>query len=779
MKRAIRTLLIPLFAMTFADRVTAYQPHVSIWGLSGSESQGQVEAFFPVSAPQNKLFYTAIQGGLGNDNAWYTGLGTGYRMLVNDAHLYGGYFFVDRNVSSQSNTYWVLSPGLETFTSNWESRFNFYIPVGKQRNLTGTLPTAQDACSLVVFKNHQQFSHHFSIFEEVGPGADAEAGYTFNRLHNTELHAGVYYFTLNNVSNIKGVEARMETPFNSHLAFAFETSYDNYQHATVVAGLRFNLDGIPPHASPALTPMQSHMVAPIPRNLGSLHTGSGIPVVKGKHDDGLFLDRDNIYFFTSQGGSTFVNAGESGTFENPLNSDQFTQSIVNQLGNNANLYFNSGTYTIVGTGTAPNAQINLLNGQALFGRTSDFTCAADGSIRPLLLGQINLAQGNNRLDSIRLLNSATDNSGAGSTVRALNIQNASNIVIFNSDIQAIADETTSLGGGQNNSASAIYANNSQVVILDSTISARALITGDNDGLNFATGIGGNTNVISENFTGNNFVIENSTITGFTSISGDNTFMNFAAGIGGNNGGFSSDFNNNLFTLTNSQVNAFASVSGDNSFLAYAASIGGNNGGASANFNNNQFVLNNTNLSALSSIDGVNSGSNSAVTIGGNNGGTTADFNNNQLTLTNSQLSANASVNTNTGINIASGIGGTNIGTTADFINNTIDISGGTINTTAHVTALNSGQNQGLGMNMSAGGNVVTINSTVLNILAQILGGNTGTNNATGLTANLTSIITINNSTINVAAEASGTNSAQATSGTGTINASNTQFNVTP
>lgn len=99
-----------------------------------------------------------------------------------------------------------------------------------------------------------------------------------------------------------------------------------------------------------------------------------------------------------------------------------------------------------------------------------------------------------------------------------------------------------------------------MIIKDSNVEANVIVTRDNDGLNFATGIGGNDDITDADFINNNFTIIQSTVSGHTRVGrrtgflADNRIENFGVGIGGNAAfSASADFINNFFTIKNRQI----------------------------------------------------------------------------------------------------------------------------------------------------------------------------------------------------------------------------------
>lgn len=752
-------ILITLLCITANNaNATYYKPRISAWGLLGEQDQARGDLLLPIFDNQDNLLYTDLQGSYtranNSDNANYLGIGGGYRKLYNN-NVYGAYLFFDRDRTQLNNIFYVLSPGVEVFFPDWDFRANGYFPIGDRNKTISSFPSQQGCCDcgnncsicqFVVFAGHQQFENRFTVLEKVGPGFDIEVGHTFHRLQNTQLHVGAYYFNFNNTknfhnsnnaNNIVGAEGRLEVPVNPTWAVTIESSYDNYQQGTIMGGLRFNLFA-PSQTNP--DDMRSHMVDPIPRNLGSLKTGSGIPSIKVTRNDGLFLTRDNIYFFTSNGGSAFVDPSQSGTFENPLRNDQFSQTVVNAVGNNANFYFNPGTYLIMGAGTTPNAQINLLTGDSIYGRNSGYQTSATGDARPTLLGRINLLLGNNTIDSMQVINSGIHAGNTHLNLITLSIQNAPNILLCNDNIDATATVNGDLQAGFSNTATGINANNSQVLIKNSSISANAVVNGtivQSGGLfgsNFAVGIGGlATPAMTAHFTGNSFTILNSTVTSSVSAITDDG-DNFAMGIGsaaGDTGG-SANFSGNSFLISNSIIssNAASNTIGISNGDSAALGIGNSRHFGTAAFTNNSFTIQNSQISATTSISGNNGGVNTSIGIG--IWGTT-DFTGNNFNLTNTNISSTAFVggdNNIVGFNESLGIGNVEFGNS--FNNNTFNLTNSNVSSMALINGNNSGfQNLAMGIgNLSSDAfdnNIFNLVGSAVNAHASVDGDNSAAN----------------------------------------------------
>lgn len=747
MKKAAHIIALVAFSCfttnIFAQSIFTYpnhQPRAYLWALAGSDPLARGDVLFPINSQSDSLSYLDLQGEYGNADEWYAGLGSGYRRIVNNNQIYGGYLFLDSNGSTEHHTYWVLSPGLETFTCTWDLRINGYIPVSDKRTQGNPFFKSDIGCTDtncgandITFQGHQQFQNRFVNIEEVGPGADAEVGHRFS--NGIALYGGAYAFHLQDTNNIQGVESRFELPIQRNITFTTEVSYDNYEHGRVAAGFRVQFD----------KPVNSHscirdrMRDPIVRNLGSVARGTGIPIVKFTKDQGRFLRRDNIYFFTTNGGVPFTGVN-SGTIENPLAENQFNQSTVTSIAGfapDANFYLSPGTYTI--TPNAPNGRISFANGQSVYGRSVDYTCSAMGSERPLILGGFDLLAGNNTLSSIQLFDQTTDGTGSGSHVTALTIENAPNIHLCNDDINATATETASLTG--ENLATAINANNSNVTINNSTIEANALAeagaTTTGLPVNSAVGLGGivASTTTGNTFNGNTFAITQSAITALAQTnSGESNALNLSIGIGtiaapSSSSGISNAFENNVFALTNTAVTATTLSEGiasgsDNLAIGIGASSAHIPGGTNA-FNNNNFMLLNSAVTANATVQTINNNSvNAAIGVGAESGfNGNNQFNSNQMSFTNSSINATALVGTNSGtsgqtsMNSAVGIGIGAFISTSTFENNTIQLQNSNISALATTTSNTTSDNFAIGIGAFAfgSGSAATFDSNVFTL----------------------------------------------------------------
>lgn len=751
MKRLL-FLLNAIIAFIICDSVSAVPTRATIWGFGGSNLVSRADLMTALFTNEQQLLWANLQGKYGESATWMASAGLGYRHLFHQERILGAYIFLDNNKSPAAHSFCVLSPGVESLGEIWDFRLNSYFPVSSHAKPYGKFCREDDGSIFVT--GHQQYNHLFDLVEAVGKGVDAEIGCKFDRFNNARTYVGGYHFNfdnnmINSVSSVQGISARLEYPLRPHMALQLTETYDNLVHNTFLAGLQFSF-GSCNRCDPTI---YQRLFDPVSRNLGATYTGSGVPIVQGLMDRGEnILQRDNIYFFDATQGSIFDPAlgNANGTAEQPLIGNAFNQATIdaiNLIQRNANFYFTPGNYTFI---PAPNGRITLNQGQSLWGRVPNYTLPAIGDARALFIGGLDLFFGDNRLDSVRLLNE-----GVGPIqLIALEIENASNVVLLNADITAKVRAPNL--GFSTNSASGIYGNNSQVTIINTEVTAFAVVDGDNNGFNAAAGIGGNSDVGTASCNQNNYTLVNSNIAGYATVNGSNNTANFATGIGGNTLFGVTNFAQNNFLIQQSTISGHTVTRDFNNLENFATGIGGNYGNfqltGDASFIDNSFIVNCSHINGTAFIGDDNAGDilgisrlmpqlgdgfsfNYATGIGSN----VRNFDSNSMEIVNSTVEGLGVISgTNTFENFVTGIGG-NFG---DFLNNTIHVTssavlgdaiiGGANDSTTYVTSI--GGNAGLGSasfvnneialnnsKITANTNIGTTNS--LEILTVALGGN--------------------------------------------------------
>jgi hypothetical protein len=404
-----------------ANSTLPLPPRASVWGSTGNNTFGEGDAMVPIFGNPNQLFFGDLALKFGDDRAWFTSLGLGGRKIFFN-NIFGAYLFADYNRTPNANYFTVINPGIEWMTNSWDSHLNVYVPVGRKDETINTYTgTALGRSNTLFFRGHALYDQLFNLLENVGPGVDLEIGHTFgpsSYIERTRFFVGGYHFAPQYTSNVNGVLVGFETPLNNKwitnkwlnnkwTTLELSDSYDNVNRNTFLITLRFTLGGLDKSGAPNI---HDRMLDRIPRHLGNLYNGNGIPSQKVLVNKGRAkIIQDNIWFFVPDGTPTLVRGLQSCTFENPcIGLAQEQIDAINALAANANFYFAPGTYNNL-TGSYPsfsfyntvNTGFSFYNGQNLYGRTENYMQSATGNDRPLLNDSVLLA-GNNDLNDLRV-----------------------------------------------------------------------------------------------------------------------------------------------------------------------------------------------------------------------------------------------------------------------------------------------------------------------------------------------------------------------------------------
>lgn len=457
------------------------KPSVTFWGLGGDQLIGSGQALIPLGGEgARSLFYAAIEaaGSFKATNGNLAGIAAGYRNIVNNSYLLGGYVFADYNRSPSGHYFWVANPGFEALSKNWDFRVNGYIPTTCKHWLGGE--ALAENVGITKYEKafgHERFDHFVQWYEEVGSGLDVEVGRSIplTKTHNPKIFLGGYHFFMDKTDQITGIEGRIVLPLNQHVALEARDSYDKVRKNVFMAGIRISFGGYNADVKESLG-IAGRLSDPIEHDFGNFGAATSIPVGKAYIDDGIEFHLPGAfwYFASSAKGS---NSSGDGTIEHPFNAiDLRAYQIMTNSGaysNNVQMYIAAGAeYNLSGL---PGDRLQLLNGYSIYGRTSDFKLAASASLRPILNGGIT-AFGNNNLSDFVL---QSFNNGFGSA-GALLLNDAKNVNINDLLINASEKNMDAYGISEIGSSAATI-NNSVVNV--------SLITDKGVGTHNSIGIG--------------------------------------------------------------------------------------------------------------------------------------------------------------------------------------------------------------------------------------------------------------------------------------------------
>lgn len=272
---------------SLADHYVPLPPHFYLQGNFSHVSFGETDLLFPVYGNPNHIFFLDGTAKVHNAHYWMGSFGLGLRDLWEHT-IFGGYLFADQNSTNIAH-YAVINPGVEYMTNCIDAHVNGYINVG-DRDETSHRSTIFNLDQASFFKS-------YDLVERAGNGIDAIIGYTLPNAYRARVFGGGYWFGFRKTNNhdrylfrrvnvpltdehfktdnMRGVVGGIEVPITTqHFVIGIADSYDNENENTFVFTLRIALGGVPKCEPPDI---HDRMVDPIPRHLGTLAYGTGIP----------------------------------------------------------------------------------------------------------------------------------------------------------------------------------------------------------------------------------------------------------------------------------------------------------------------------------------------------------------------------------------------------------------------------------------------------------------------------------------------------------------------
>jgi hypothetical protein len=253
------------------------RPTLDLWALGGKRFMTKGLAMWPFFAnSQTDNFFGAMEGSSSfkKNKGWTVGLGTGYRKVVYDSYIVGGYLWADYSRSANNYSFWVANPGIEVFGYSWDFRANAYVPLSSA-HWYGDESWADEIGinNFVHFKGYEQFDAKFRSYEETRFGVDAEVGTIIPYLANPRIYAGGYHFQRKTLGRVSGAEGRLVYPVGKYFAVEGRASYDNEQKTVLMFGLRFSLGGFTDDQKRTLG-VAARLTDPIEHNFATFANGN-------------------------------------------------------------------------------------------------------------------------------------------------------------------------------------------------------------------------------------------------------------------------------------------------------------------------------------------------------------------------------------------------------------------------------------------------------------------------------------------------------------------------
>jgi hypothetical protein len=261
-----------------AARVTGekWGAYFDVTGKGGNKRVlGRGDIFIPLWQNDSTLSFLDLRI-LGDDDLNIEGnIGLGFRGLVSDNWLVGGYGFFDIKRSdtfAQENVFLGGMAGVEAMSEMLDFRVNGYFP-GQKRVRTPELDRAVTNGGAIVISEG---------YERALSGLDGEAGIRLpfsedSALWDTRFFVGGYYFDADDVDALAGPRGRFEMRLHdlpilsqgSRLTLEAEVAWDKERDVVAFGGLklRIPIGGSHSRAGSQLSKLERRMLDPIVRDI--------------------------------------------------------------------------------------------------------------------------------------------------------------------------------------------------------------------------------------------------------------------------------------------------------------------------------------------------------------------------------------------------------------------------------------------------------------------------------------------------------------------------------
>lgn len=599
---------------------------------------GDADVLLPIYGSKKKILFADATGAAGTGGSWMGSGGLGIRQALSNNILLGAYAFGDRDNDGYGGRFWVLNPGVEIMTAHFDAHINGYFPLNRNNKLMNLgLANNVGIDQLITFQGHTEYDQTVGLYRVIGNGIDAEVGlstpYNENR---ARLFVGFYYYSLNQglplpatnpVSRFFGPQFGVEAPTSAHLSFMLAGSYNQVQKNQVRFTARYKFGEIIQKRGQEV---EQRILDPIVRHEGTLGTASGIVSQQRVFSTGnTQMVRNNVWFFSPNGTSTFSGLN-SCTADNPCyDFDSATISGIAAIAPSADYYFAPGTYNATDSG----AEIILLHGESLFGRSNNFKMPSlnnsftggfelSGTNKSYLIDHLNI-QNNNAQDSTpnrtALTVDASNQLTVNNSILGANGDAYSSDIagIYNSGTATINNTSINVNGSNignmlpHQTVTGIYSLLGEVAVNSSQITVNSLNQMGNSQI---SGISNDNSTITVTHSSIEVTSSNAnaagSIIGFYTMQGQSNLINSTLSIAGVNEHSTVGFAlvDGTALIQNSSINSTINGAfGDVQAGVYV-------GGGALTMNNSQINFSGSNSSNLIGIEGIDNSSSVSITL---------------------------------------------------------------------------------------------------------------------------------------------------------------------
>ena len=206
----------------------------------------------PILTDNSSMWYLDGHQYIASDCCFYsTSLGGGYRKIINNSYILGGYSFVDYTRTSNENNFFQVSAGGEYISPTWQGHITAYVPVGNTNQSTHMQPPiAGDSQPIVLPQSVTIVEYPYR--EHAEGGADIQVGRAFSVMPYVLPFVGFYHFGVGNSDTyINGGRVGLEYTHNRWLTLFATDEYDNLHKNAAILGASVTLGGVNPATNPA------------------------------------------------------------------------------------------------------------------------------------------------------------------------------------------------------------------------------------------------------------------------------------------------------------------------------------------------------------------------------------------------------------------------------------------------------------------------------------------------------------------------------------------------
>lgn len=450
-----------------ADFASKWGAHVELEGRGGSgRALGDAGLFAPLWQNETSLLFADIRARFDDNSSREGNFGIGLRHMLDNGWNIGGYGYFDIRRSGYDNTFRQLTLGVEALSTDFDVRFNGYLPFGQRAYDTGQADTASISGSNIWIHGTE---------ERALTGFDGEIGWRLPVLAADDAtqiraYAGGFYFDSDKIDEaIAGPRGRLEVSFDglpdligvaegTRLTIGAELQHDNVRgtEASAVARLRIPLGQA--EKSGGLTAQEARMTERVVRDIDVVtQVAETTPELATQTADGRSL---SVISSTTTDGASLPGAVDgAGANSHVILSGTFNTSTP--------IYMHTGQ-TLMGAGST--------EVRSASGRTATLLTPT-ATVTGTIAGSNSFTIDTNDGAVVTGLNIGSLSFASGATPVAVRVFRDNNVTISNNTITVI--ETHGGAGGGNGRAINVIDASRNINVLNNTISvtATSLATG--------------------------------------------------------------------------------------------------------------------------------------------------------------------------------------------------------------------------------------------------------------------------------------------------------------